>query len=203
MTRTPLMMPNLDKPLMPQATPSWFRLSLVGSCLTNVWRRNERLRSRRPPNNYARSYGVTRERKDEFVTRLHRLTAKIWDDRFYTAKVMAVPSGHLARDKSIHLDTTPETLVGLKTVLPQGKDGRITASNASPFNDGTSTVLTRIRQRCHMETLPPVIGLCIPCVLPLPTNPNTSTTSPGETANRTLARVGINHGRTCRWVELN
>ena len=83
--------------------------------------------------------GIGRERQDAFAAVSHRRAATAWDEGFYDDHVVPVPGVELARDESIRDGTTVEKLASLKPAFRP--DGTITAGNASPLNDGASSVL--------------------------------------------------------------
>jgi acetyl-CoA acyltransferase len=85
------------------------------------------------------TFGISRERQDEFAARSHRLADRAWTDGFYDQLIVAVPGVDLARDEGIRPDSSAQTLAGLKPVFRP--DGTITAGNASPLNDGAAAVL--------------------------------------------------------------
>jgi acetyl-CoA acyltransferase len=85
------------------------------------------------------TFGISRERQDEFAARSHRLADRAWTDGFYDRLLVAVPGVDLARDEGIRPDSSAQTLASLKPVFRP--DGTITAGNASPLNDGAAAVL--------------------------------------------------------------
>ncbi len=143
-------------------------------------------------------YSIGRERQDGFAARSHRLAHAAWEDGFYDDLVVPVPGVDLTRDEGIRPDSSPATLAGLKPVFR--KDGRITAGNASPLNDGASALLVgseavgtelglqpqaRISGRGAFALEPQLFGL-----------------APVEAANRALKRAGIGWAEVGA-VELN
>ncbi len=87
----------------------------------------------------AETYGIGRERQDEFAAQSHNLAAAAWDAGFYDDLVVAVPGVELARDEGIRPGSTAEKLGGLKPSFRP--DGTITPGNASPLNDGASALI--------------------------------------------------------------
>jgi acetyl-CoA acyltransferase len=83
--------------------------------------------------------GISRERQDEFAVNSHDLAERAWDEGFYDDLVLTVPGVDLVRDESIRPGTTAQRLGTLKPAFRP--DGTITAGNASPLNDGASTLL--------------------------------------------------------------
>ncbi|HEV7713785.1 MAG TPA: thiolase family protein [Asanoa sp.] len=138
MSRAPWVLPKPVKPFpsgdetLVSTTLGW---RLVNPRMPAEWtvslgEANEQLRE---------TFGISRERQDEFALRSHRLADRAWADGFYDDLVVPVPGVELTRDESIRTGTTIEKLAALNPVF-RG-DGTITAGNASPLNDGASAVL--------------------------------------------------------------
>ena len=138
MSRAPWVLPKPVKPFpsgdetLVSTTLGW---RLVNPRMPAEWtvslgEANEQLRE---------TFGISRERQDEFALRSHRLADQAWADGFYDDLVVPVPGVELTRDESIRADTKIEKLAALKPVFRA--DGTITAGNASPLNDGASAVL--------------------------------------------------------------
>src|SRR6476660_3930260 len=95
----------------------------------------------------AETYGIGRERQDEFAARSHRLAAAAWDAGFYDDLVVPVPGVDLVRDEGIRPDSSAETLAGLRPSFRP--DGTITPGNASPLNDGAAALLLGSAAAAH------------------------------------------------------
>jgi acetyl-CoA acetyltransferase family protein len=137
-------------------------------------------------------YEITREQQDEFALRSHQKAAAAWDRGAFDDEVVRVIDIDLERDENIRADTTLEKLAALKPVFR--KDGRVTAGNSSPMNDGASAVLltfeedqplARIASRATSAVDPPLYGI-----------------GPVEAAEKALRRAGIGWGDLAA-VELN
>ena len=142
------------------------------------------------------TYGISRERQDEFAVRSHRLAAAAWDDGFYDDLVTPVEG--LARDEGIRPDSTIEKLAALTPSFRP--DGTITAGNASPLSDGASAVLLGSEQAAARIGVDPIARIAGRGSFAL--EPQAFGYAPVEAANRALARAGITWDRVGA-VELN
>jgi acetyl-CoA C-acetyltransferase len=92
--------------------------------------------------NVADLEGVTREEMDEFAARSQQLAVARQEDGFFDAEitpVMLADGTVIDRDDGPRPGTTVEKLAGLKPVFRE--DGRVTAGNACPLNDGGAAVV--------------------------------------------------------------
>lgn len=93
----------------------------------------------------ARKYGITREQQDEFALRSHQLGAAAVKSGRFAAEI--VPVEVAVRKKVVVVDTDdhikPETTLEGLAKLPAafGKDGTVTAGNASGIVDGAAAVI--------------------------------------------------------------
>jgi acetyl-CoA acyltransferase len=90
----------------------------------------------------AARYDISRERMDEFALRSHQAAAAAAKNGNFDAEIVPVtrPDGEVVgADETIRPDTSLQKLAGLKPVFK--KDGRVTAGNSSPMNDGAAGVL--------------------------------------------------------------
>lgn len=143
-------------------------------------------------------FGIDRDRQDEFAARSHQQAAAAWDEGFYDRIVVPVPGADLQRDESIRAGSTPATLAGLKPVFRP--DGRITAGNASPLNDGASAVLLGSEAAAAVIGKAPLARVAGRGVSAI--EPQFFGFAPVEAANRALARAGIGWGDVAA-IELN
>ena len=128
--------------------------------------------------------GIDRDRMDRFAAGSHQRAARAWKDGFYDALVTAVPGVELERDEAIRPDSTEESLARLTPSFRP--DGRITAGNASPLNDGASMVLIGGENApIATEPLARITGRGV-----FGNDPHTFGIAPVEAANRALARAG-------------
>jgi acetyl-CoA acetyltransferase family protein len=146
----------------------------------------------------ARKRGITRDEQDQFALASHTRAAAAWDAGRMAAEVVDVPGAPLARDQCIRLDTSADSLAGLRPVFRDS--GTVTAGNSSPLSDGAAALLladeagaaamgvrplARVVSRAVSATEPPLYGL-----------------GPVEAADRALRRAGIGWGDLAV-VELN
>jgi len=184
MTRAPWVLPKPSKAFPAQdltAVSTTLGWRLVNPQMPKEWtvslgEANEQLADR---------HGIDRDRQDAFAARSHQLAAAAWDSGFYDDLV--VPVEGLTRDEGIRPGTTTETLAGLKPVFRPG--GSITAGNASPLNDGASSLLLgseAVGARTGLEPQARIAGRGAFALAPQEFG-----YAPVEAANRALARAGI------------
>ena len=95
--------------------------------------------------NVARKYGVTREESDAFALRSHRLGARAVQDGTFKAEIVPITvtqgkkSFTVDTDDHVKPETTAEALASLRPAF--GKDGLVTAGNASGIVDGAAAVV--------------------------------------------------------------
>jgi acetyl-CoA acyltransferase len=144
------------------------------------------------------TYGISRERQDEFAARSHRLADQAWNDGFYDGLVAPVDGTDLVRDEGIRPSSTPEELAGLKPVFRA--DGTITAGNASPLSDGASAVLLGSERAADLIGTAPLARIAGRAAYAL--EPQAFGFAPVEAANAALSRAGIGWDQVGA-VELN
>ena len=184
MTRAPWVLPKPSKAFPAQdmtAVSTTLGWRLVNPQMPKEWtvslgEANEQLADR---------HGIGRDRQDAFAARSHQLAQAAWESGFYDDLV--VPVEGLKRDEGIRPDTTTETLAGLKTVFRP--DGSITAGNASPLNDGASSLLLGSEAVGARTGLQPQARIAGRGAFALA--PQEFGYAPVEAANRALARAGI------------
>ncbi|MGA8206403.1 MAG: acetyl-CoA C-acyltransferase [Candidatus Dormiibacterota bacterium] len=92
--------------------------------------------------NVAEREGITREEMDQFAARSQNRAVAAQTDGFFDREIIpvTVPSGQVVdRDDGPRPNTTVEVLSTLKPVFKE--DGRVTAGNACPLNDGAAAVI--------------------------------------------------------------
>ncbi len=98
--------------------------------------------------NVADLEGVTRQEMDEFATLSQTRAVESQKNGFFDREITPVtlPSGDtVSRDDGPRPGTTVEVLAGLKPVFRP--DGRVTAGNACPLNDGAAAVVVMSDRR--------------------------------------------------------
>src|SRR5206468_9189061 len=110
----------------------------------------------------ARKYGVTREAQDEYALRSQKLAVAAWDAGRFHEEV--TPVEKFNRDDHLRPDTTLGVLAKLKPAF--GKDGLVTAGNASGIVDGGAAVVVTTRDRAKSEPLGRIVSWGIAGVAP-------------------------------------
>jgi acetyl-CoA acetyltransferase family protein len=131
--------------------------------------------------------GIGRDRMDSFAAGSHQRAARAWEDGFYAPLVTAVPGVDLERDESIRPDSTAGSLARLRPSFRA--DGRITAGNASPLNDGASAALVgsaAAQALLGRAPLARIAGRGSHAV-----EPHRFGIAPVEAADKALARAGL------------
>ncbi len=186
MSRAPWVLPKPDRAFpagdisAPSTTLGW---RLVNPAMPAEWtvslgEANEQLEDR---------HRIGRERMDAFAMRSHRLADQAWSAGFFDDLTTGVPGADLTRDEGIRADSSAEKLARLKPSFRA--DGTITAGNASPLNDGASSLLLgseAVGARTGLEPQARIAGRGAFALAPQEFG-----YAPVEAANRALARAGI------------
>jgi acetyl-CoA C-acetyltransferase len=107
--------------------------------------------------NVAARYGITRERMDEFAKRSQDLAVEAQKNGFFDREItpIEVPDGRtIASDDGPRPNTTLEKLAELPPAFKP--DGKVTAGNSCPLNDGSAAVLVMSDQRAAELGLQPL-----------------------------------------------
>jgi acetyl-CoA C-acetyltransferase len=107
--------------------------------------------------NVADLEGVTREEMDAFAARSQQLAVARQAEGFFDSEIVAVtlPDGTVVdRDDGPRPGTTVEKLAGLKPVFRE--DGRVTAGNACPLNDGGAAIVLTSRSFAEERGIQPL-----------------------------------------------
>src|SRR5437870_4333910 len=97
----------------------------------------------------ARKYGITREMQDEYALRSQKLAAAAWSAGRVQEEITSVEL--VTRDDHMRPDTTLEGLAKLKPAF--GKEGFVTAGNASGIVDGGAAVVVTTPERAKTKPL--------------------------------------------------
>src|SRR5581483_4340722 len=120
--------------------------------------------------NVAEKYDVPRERMDEFAKLSQDRAVEAQKNGFFEREITPVtlPDGTtVAQDDCPRANTTLEALAGLKPAFKE--DGKVTAGNACPLNDGASAVLVMSEDKARSLGLKPlarIIGSAISGLAP-------------------------------------
>jgi acetyl-CoA C-acetyltransferase len=91
--------------------------------------------------NVADKYDVSREDMDKYAQRSQELAVKSQQDGFFDREIIPVESNgtSMSKDDGPRADSTYEKLASLKPAFRE--NGRVTAGNSCPLNDGAAAVL--------------------------------------------------------------
>jgi acetyl-CoA C-acetyltransferase len=132
---------------------------------------------------------VSREEMDEFAARSQQLFEKAAADGFWDRDVVPIttPDGQtVTKDDSPRAGTTVEGLAGLKPVFRP--DGRVTAGNACPLNDGAAAVIVMSDTKAEELGLQPLARIVSTAVTGL--SPEIMGLGPVDAIRLALARAG-------------
>ncbi|MFC0508077.1 acetyl-CoA C-acetyltransferase [Micromonospora costi] len=140
--------------------------------------------------NLAQVYDVTRVEMDEFGVRSQNLAEKAIADGFWAREITPVttPDGTVvSTDDGPRAGVTLEGVAGLKPVFRP--DGRITAGNCCPLNDGAAAVVVMSAQRARDLGLTPLARIVSTGVTAL--SPEIMGLGPVEASRQALKRAGM------------
>jgi len=140
--------------------------------------------------NLAQIKGVTREDMDEFGVRSQNLAEKAIADGFWAREItpVTVPSGQVvSTDDGPRPGVTVEGVAGLKPVFRP--DGRITAGNCCPLNDGAAAVIVMSETRARDLGITPLARIVSTGVTAL--SPEIMGLGPVEASRQALKRAGM------------
>src|SRR5688572_7670695 len=140
--------------------------------------------------NLAQVYNVTREEMDDFGVRSQNLAEKAIADGFWAREITPVtlPDGTVvATDDGPRPGVTLEAVAGLKPVFRP--DGRITAGNCCPLNDGAAAVIIMSAQKASDLGLTPLARIISTGVSAL--SPEIMGLGPVEASRQALGRAGM------------
>ncbi len=143
---------------------------------------NEKMRTITPPEHngltaerLAETYGIGRERQDQFAFRSHERAIKAQQNGFFAPEIIhvAVSSGKnettlIAHDEGPRADTSVESLFKLKPAFKEG--GSVTAGNSSSLNDGAAALVIASHDYARAHGLKPharIIGFASSGVHPM------------------------------------
>jgi acetyl-CoA C-acetyltransferase len=132
---------------------------------------------------------VSREEMDEFAARSQQLTEKAIADGFWERDVVPIttPDGQtVVKDDGPRPGTTVEGLAGLKPVFRP--DGRVTAGNACPLNDGAAAVIVMSDTKAEQLGLQPLARIVSTAVTGL--SPEIMGLGPVDAIQLALQRAG-------------
>ena len=143
--------------------------------------------------NVAQLEGVTRQEMDAFAARSQQRAVAGQGNGFWAREItpVEVSDGRIiAADDGPRAGTTAEGLAALKPVFRP--DGRITAGNACPLNDGAAAVIVMSDSRAADLGITPLARIVASGVSAL--NPEIMGLGPVEASRMALARAGMTIG---------
>ena len=143
--------------------------------------------------NLAQAKGITREQMDEFGVRSQNLAEKAIADGFWEREITPVtaPDGTMiSRDDGPRPGVTMAGVAGLKPVFRP--DGRVTAGNCCPLNDGAAAVVVMSDARARELGITPLARIVATGVSAL--SPEIMGLGPVGASNQALARAGMSIG---------
>ncbi|HVY95651.1 MAG TPA: acetyl-CoA C-acetyltransferase [Solirubrobacterales bacterium] len=143
--------------------------------------------------NVAELEDVSREEMDEFAARSQQLAVAAQERGHFDPEIVPVttPSGAVvSRDDGPRPGTTVERLAELKPVFRP--DGRVTAGNACPLNDGAAAVIVTSRSFAERHELRPLARIVSTGVSAV--DPEIMGMGPVGASQSALARAGMTIG---------
>jgi acetyl-CoA C-acetyltransferase len=140
--------------------------------------------------NLAQVYNVSREEMDEFGVRSQNLAEKAIANGFWAREITPVtlPDGTVvSTDDGPRPGVTLEGVAGLKPVFRP--DGRITAGNCCPLNDGSAAVVLMSAAKAEQLGVTPLARILATGVTAL--SPEIMGLGPVEASRQALARAGM------------
>jgi acetyl-CoA C-acetyltransferase len=140
--------------------------------------------------NLAQALGVSRREMDEFGVRSQNLAEKAIVDGFWAREITPVtlPDGQVvSTDDGPRPGVTLDAVEALKPVFRP--DGRVTAGNCCPLNDGAAAVIVTSAAKAQAIGATPVARIVATGVSAL--SPEIMGLGPVEASRRALARAGM------------
>jgi len=152
----------------------------------------------------AAKYGITRQEQDEYALSSQKRAAAAWEACRLSEEVVPVEVGtgrkarRVERDDHMRPDTTLEALAKLPPSF--GKDGQVTAGNASGIVDGAAAVIVTRGDRAREKGKKPLARLVSWAVVGC--DPELMGLGPVPAARAALARGGLSADQIDLW-EIN
>ncbi|MDP9406109.1 MAG: acetyl-CoA C-acetyltransferase [Actinomycetota bacterium] len=140
--------------------------------------------------NVAQLEQISREEMDAFALRSQTRAVESQKNGFFEREItpITLPNGNVVSvDDGPRPDTTMEKLAGLKPVFRP--DGRVTAGNACPLNDGAAAVVVMSDTRARELGVTPLARIVSSGVSAL--NPEIMGLGPIDASRQALARAGM------------
>jgi acetyl-CoA C-acetyltransferase len=143
--------------------------------------------------NVADKYDISREEMDKYALQSHMRAVLATKDGIFAREIIPVPLASgiaMTEDDGPRADTTLERLAGLRAVFR--KDGRVTAGNSCPLNDGAAAAVVMSRARAEELGITPIARIISTGVTAL--EPELMGLGPIEASRQALARAGMSIG---------
>ena len=142
----------------------------------------------------ADKHGITRERQDEYALASHHKAARAQADGLFDAELVPVPVERrkgdpvdFAADECVRPTASLEAMAKLKPSFRK-TDGRVTAGNASPLNDGAAALLLTDEEGLKATGREPLARISATGVSA--TDPQYFGLAPVEAVHRALTKAG-------------
>ena len=149
----------------------------------------------------AAKYGISREEQDEYALSSQKRAAEAWDSCRLSEEVVPVEvkSGRkgvlVERDDHMRPDATMEALAKLPPSF--GKDGQVTAGNASGIVDGAAAVVVTSAENAERKGMKPLARLVSWAVVGC--EPELMGLGPAPAARAALAKAGLSKEDVDLW----
>ncbi len=140
--------------------------------------------------NVAEREGISREEMDRYAVKSQTLAVESRDGGFFDREIIPVPlpnGSTMTRDDGPRPNTTMEVLATLKPTFRE--DGKVTAGNACPLNDGAAVVVIVSDQKAKTLGLRPLARIVATGVSAL--EPEYMGLGPIEASRQALRRAGM------------
>ncbi|HYM49842.1 MAG TPA: acetyl-CoA C-acetyltransferase [Candidatus Limnocylindrales bacterium] len=140
--------------------------------------------------NVADREGITREEMDRYAVKSQTLAVQSREGGFFEREIIPVPlpgGSTLTRDDGPRPNTTMEVLATLKPAFRE--DGRVTAGNSCPLNDGAAAVIILSDRKAKELGLTPLARIVATGVSAL--EPEIMGLGPIEASTQAMRRAGM------------
>ena len=147
--------------------------------------------------NVADSYGITREEMDRYALQSQMRAVTAAKDGIFAREIIPVPlssGATMTKDDGPRPDTTLERLASLRPVFRE--NGRVTAGNACPLNDGAAAAVVMSRALAEQLGITPLARIVSTGVSAL--EPEMMGLGPIESSQQALAPGRDDHRRRRR-----
>jgi acetyl-CoA C-acetyltransferase len=121
----------------------------------------------------ATKFKISRAEQDRFAAQSHRRAAKAWKECWFKSETIALTPEQamgkegVAQDEGIRADSTAEGLAKLRPAF--GKEGSVTAGNASQISDGAAAIIVASEEKARQLGVKPmarIVDYCTAGVAP-------------------------------------